>query len=361
VADLIARPREPRWRDLRLLAKITFASMLAWWFATLLGADTPVFAAIMPLVALKADDPYGAVGVSLVRVLGTVAGVIVGVIALELSPNPTLLAVTVVIVVSLALGLFIRSPNESISHITAVVALIVLLLGPSEATSYGIARIWETFLGAGIAIVIAIVLWPPDPIKAVARLVEDLAADALEDLDAVASLPGRPLHEAASLLDERLQASMGVGDPMRTLDRADSALRWNLRHRKRREAFWALAVRVRQLRATSRHARAIVWSLVSNADGDRTPGLTGEASSAYTEALRHLAVGAGAIGAGADPGPALDRARESVTSFAAAVAGNPAPSVEADLLGALRQMLRVQDPMTSRRLEALLRERYAGT
>jgi uncharacterized membrane protein YgaE (UPF0421/DUF939 family) len=360
VSDLIAAPRGPRWRDLRLVAKITFASILAWWFATLLGADTPVFAAIMPLVALRADDPYGAVGVSLVRVLGTVAGVIVGVIALELSPDPTLLAVTVVIVSSLVLGLFIRSPSESVSHITAVVALIVLLLGPTEATTYGIERIWETFLGAGIAIVVAMILWPPDPIAAVRRLVDHLMSDALDDLDAVAALPGRPMHDAEALLDERLQESMGMGDPMRTLDRAHSALRWNPRYRRRREAFWSLAVRVRQLRATSRHARAIVWSLVSNAVGDVTPGLAEEAGVAYRAALGHVAVGVAAIGAGADPEPSLDRARDEVAAFAAAVAGNPAPSVEADLLGALRQLLRVQAPSTAERLETLLRERYAS-
>jgi uncharacterized membrane protein YgaE (UPF0421/DUF939 family) len=360
VSDLIATPREPRGRDLRLLAKITFASILSWWFAELLGADLPVFAAIMPLVALKADDPYGAVGVSLVRVLGTAAGVVIGVIALEVSPEPTLAVVTAVIVSSLVVGLFIRSPNESVSHITAVVALIVLLLGPTEATTYGIERIWETFLGAGVAIVVAMIVWPPDPIAAVRRLVDDLAADALADLDAVAALPGGPIGRAEALLDERLLASLAVGDPMRTLDRAYSALRWNPRYRRRREAFWGLAVRVRQLRATSRHARAIVWSLVSNADGDLAPGLTDAAAAAFTTALAHLAVGVAAIGAGADPGHALERAREGVASFAETVSGTQAPSVEADLLGALRQMLRVQSPSTAERLDTLLRERYAS-
>jgi uncharacterized membrane protein YccC len=359
VSDLIAAPRNPRRRDLRLIAKITLASMLAWWLATLLGAETPVFASIIPLVALRADDPYSAVGVSLVRVLGTVAGVIIGVIALEVSPDPTLAVVTMVIVTSLVLGLFIRSPNESVSHITAVVALIVLLLGPSAATTYGIERIWETFLGAGIAVVIAIVLWPPDPIRGVRALVEDLARDALQDLDAVANLPGRPLGEAEQLLDERLQASMGAGDPMQTLDRAHSALRWNPQHRRRSEAFWGLAVRVRQLRATSRYARAMVWSLVANAEGETTPALPGQAAEGFRTALGQLAVGVGALAAGSDPGPALDRARAAVAAFAAGVTPG-SPSIEADLLGALRQMLRIQDPATASRLEALLRERYAS-
>lgn len=357
--DLIAAPRGPRRRDLRLIAKITFASILAWWLASLLGAETPVFASIMPLVALRADDPYGAVGVSIVRVLGTAAGVVIGVIALEVSPEPTLAIVTVVIVASLLLGLFIRSPNESVSHIVAVVALIVLLLGPSEATTYGIERIWETFLGAGVAIVIAIVLWPPDPIVGVRLLVEDLAGEALADLDAVATLPGRRLAEVERLLDERVQASMDQGDPMRTLDRAHSALRWNPRHRARRPSFWGLAVRVRQLRATSRYARAMVWSLVAGSEGERTPSLSSPAAEAFTAAMAHLAVGVSAIAAGADPEPSLERARASVASFAA-LPRDEEPSVEADLLGAMRQMLRIQDPATAERLRSLLHQRYDG-
>ena len=88
--DLIASPAELRARDLRLVAKIGLATVLAWWISELLGADRPAFAAIVPLVALRADDPYGVLGVSVFRILGTVAGIAIGVASLAIDPTAPL-------------------------------------------------------------------------------------------------------------------------------------------------------------------------------------------------------------------------------------------------------------------------------
>ena len=220
--------------------------------------------------------------------------------------------VAAVVVVSLVIGLFVRSPREAVSQVVAVTALIVILLGPGEATGYGLERIWETLVGAAIAIVVAMVVWPPDPIAGLRDLVRDLGAEVVRDLDRIATLPGGPVADAEELLDERVRASMSTSGSIEVLDRASSALRWNPRHRGKREAFWPLAVQVRQLLATSRYARSMVWLMVAGAGGDRVPGWSAEATDAFAGALGQLAVGATAVAAGAESVPYDAYGKESV-------------------------------------------------
>ena len=42
-------------RELPRAVRIAVAATLAWWLARLLGADRPVFAVIVPLVAIRDD------------------------------------------------------------------------------------------------------------------------------------------------------------------------------------------------------------------------------------------------------------------------------------------------------------------
>ena len=146
------------------------------------------------------------------------------------------------------------------------------------------------------------------------------------------------------------------------LDRASSALRWNPRHRGKREAFWPLAVQVRQLLATSRYARSMVWLMVAGAGGDRVPGWSGEATDAFAGALGQLAVGATAVaaGRGSDGGGRPDGGRAPCVRRGGRAPDEPGAALAGDLHGAVRQVLRVLTPATSRRLEGLLRDRYAG-
>ena len=314
--DLIASPRLPRGREVRLVAKIAFAAVLAWGIADLLGADRPVFAAIIPLVALRADDPYGAdrhLADPRPRDRPRDRGGHRGARGLARREprwwsRPSWSSRSLI-------GLFVRSPREAVSQVVAVTALIVILLGPGEATGYGLERIWETLVGAAIAIVVAMVVWPPEPIAGLRDLVRDLGAEVVRDLDRIASCPAGPSADAEELLDERVRASMSTSGSIEVLDRASSALRWNPRHRGKREAFWPLAVQVRQLLATSRYARSMVWLMVAGAGGDRVPGWSAEATDAFAGALGQLAVGATAVAAGADPTAAVDRTGDELRAF----------------------------------------------
>ena len=176
--------------------------------------------------------------------------------ALAIDPSAPLWLVAATIVVSLLLGLFVRSSNEPINPIAAVTAVVVIYVGKGRADAYGWIRIWETFLGAVVTMAVAAFVWPPDPIAGLREMLAGLREGLSADLRDVARFPGLPLHEADMLLDERLRRSMDTGDTMLTIDRANSGLRWNPRHRRRRPELIALAVPIRELAAMSRYSRS---------------------------------------------------------------------------------------------------------
>jgi uncharacterized membrane protein YgaE (UPF0421/DUF939 family) len=354
--DLIASPSELRARDLRLLAKIGLAAVLAWWISELLGADRPAFAAIVPLVALRADDPYGVLGVSVFRILGTVAGILIGIVALEIDPSAPLWLVAATVAAGLGVGLVAHAKNESINPVTAVTALIVIFVGKGDAPDFAWVRIWETFVGAAVTMVVAVALWPPDPIGGLRRLLRDLRLDVSADLRDVAMVPGRPLRDADHMLDERIRRSMDTGDVTRTLDRANSGLRWNPRHRGRSRELFDLAVPIRQLMAVSRYSRSLLWSMVGDPEGERIRDWPPDGRTALEEALRHADDAAGAVAGGADPSPSIAAAEAALATYADHA--GPNAELATEMRAGTRSMLRVLRPTTAERIATLVRERY---
>jgi uncharacterized membrane protein YgaE (UPF0421/DUF939 family) len=354
--DLIASPAELRARDLRLLAKIGLATVLAWWISELLGADRPAFAAIVPLVALRADDPYGVLGVSVFRILGTVAGIAIGVASLAIDPTAPLWLVALTVGVSLAVGLVARAPGEAINPVTAVTAVIVIFVGEGSAPDFAWYRMWETLVGAAVTMVVAVAVWPPDPIGGLRRLLGDLRDDVAADLRDLATAPGMPLPEADRMLDERIRRSMDTGDVTRTIDRANSGLRWNPRHRGRRRELVELAVPIRQLMAVSRYSRSLLWSMVGDPDGDHVRDWSDDGRTAFQQSIGHAGRAAGDVAGGVDPSASIASADDALLRFAAHAGPNEHLAVE--VRAGIRAMLRVLRPTTAARLSAILRHRY---
>lgn len=96
MTDLAAAPaprRAGRARELVRVegpaaARIVVTAAVAWQVTLWLGADRPpVFAAFVPLVALR-GDPVTALGTSLQRTLGVVAGVLIGIAVLNVCCGP---------------------------------------------------------------------------------------------------------------------------------------------------------------------------------------------------------------------------------------------------------------------------------
>jgi uncharacterized membrane protein YgaE (UPF0421/DUF939 family) len=352
--DLIARPTGVRRRDLQLIAKVGLAAFLAWWICGLLGAVRPAFAAIVPLVAVRADDPYGALGVSVLRVAGTVAGILLGILALWIDPSAPLWLVAVTIATALAVGAAMHAPGESINPVTAVTALIIIFVGRGRVSGYAWERIWETFVGGAITMIVAVTVWPPDPIVNLRELLHDLRTDVSSDLRDIARLPGISLREADGILEDRLRRSMVAGDVTHTIDKANSALRWNPRHRGRQAELFALAVPIRQLMAMSRYSRSMLWSMIFDPDGDHIRTWPPDVDRALREALDAADGAAGAVADLRDPIDAIDRADDAMDRFAAGTGSRLAT----DLHGGVRAMLRVLRPSTGERIASVLRERY---
>jgi hypothetical protein len=317
-----------------------------------------VFAAIVPLVALRADDPYGALGVSVFRIAGTVLGIALGIAALAIDPSAPLWLVAATIMASLTVGLLVRSSAEPINPIAAVTALVVIYVGKGTADTYVWVRIWETLVGAAVAMAVAAFLWPPDPIGGLRDLLRDLRDEVSADLRDVERFPGLPVHEADMLLDERIRRSMDTGDVTRTIDRADSALRWNPRHHDRRHELVALAVPIRELMAMSRYTRSLLWSLLGDPVGDRVRSWPQEGTTAFREALKHSDGAAGDVAEGRDPSAQIEGANEALERFATHAGSSEGVKLAVDLEGGVRAMLRVLNPATTQRLRGLVLERY---
>jgi uncharacterized membrane protein YgaE (UPF0421/DUF939 family) len=140
--------------DSRTVVKIAIASGLAWWLGNLAGQPRPVFAAMAPILVIRSDPAATMLG-SLGRVVGILAGVGLGLGALALArPSPLLVGGVV------AVGVLVDSLAKGVPRVgldtrnqTAVSALLMLFVANS-VTSYAAARLWETAIGAAIALLV---------------------------------------------------------------------------------------------------------------------------------------------------------------------------------------------------------------
>src|SRR5690348_10859572 len=180
-----------RGRDLgaesRVATKMALASSLSWWLATLAGEQRPVFAALVGLVALS-GDPFSALNVSLARIAGVFVGVAIGIGILQLDVRLSFVVALALLAGTIA-GIPLRvgdRPNIQV----AVSALFLVGLGRGGAVHAGVARLWETAIGAGVTLVVAVLLWPPDPVRELRqrldRLRQQLAADVALVADSLA-------------------------------------------------------------------------------------------------------------------------------------------------------------------------------
>ena len=206
---------------------VVVAGTLAWQIAKWLGAQRPVFATLVPLVAIK-DDPFSALNLSLSRMIGVIAGVLVGFVVLA-AVGPSTLAIALLIAIGLIVGSFVRI-GPSVNGQVAVSALLVLLAS-SNAGGYAIERIWETLVGVAVCTVVAPLLFPPNPVRAIERAVAQAEACLLADLATVRGLFERRSPRAHDFLAEttvHARTAVRAGDD---IAKAQSALRFNIRRR----------------------------------------------------------------------------------------------------------------------------------
>lgn len=271
--------------ELKVAFKMTLAGSLSWWLGTLAGEPRPIFAALIPFVSIS-GDPFSAVSVSIARVLGVFAGVAIGIGLLHTSLGSLALVIAGLLAGTLV-GIPLRVggwPNVE----PAVSALFLIAFARSTAFEAGFQRLWETAIGAGVAIAIATFLWPPDPARELRHWVERLRQELAVDLAAIAEelafRNGAIERCIGGLREHSLDA---VRDVFR-LDRARGALRWNPLRRRGVEAFADLERRVRLGARLYRHTRAVARD-VADADAELRGTPAGASLAAATRDLAEAA------------------------------------------------------------------------
>ena len=217
--------------EIRLALKMAAGGTTAWWLAGELGARRPIFAALVPLVAMT-GDPFAAVSVSISRTV--VLALLLGCLA------------------SVVLKVGIR-PNLEVP----IAALFLLGFASAQISQLGIQRIWETGVGAGVAIVLSSLVWPPDPVRALTRQLGRLRVELIRDLAAIADDLATGSGHTAARLDVVRAHSLDAVREVFDLDAAKRSLRWNPLRSRDADAVAELAVRIELAARVYRHARAL--------------------------------------------------------------------------------------------------------
>lgn len=205
-ATIAALPTEGAY-----VIRIVVAAAVSWQVCVWLGAsEPPVYAVIVPLVAMR-DAPHSAFSVSIARLVGVVAGLSLGVGVLSVL-HPAVSTVALVLALALILGIVLRI-GGSLNIQVAVSALLVF--ANSDPSSYAVHRLWETAVGAGVTIVLSLLLWPTDPVRIFLTEVRDVAGSSADNLILAASLIqalGRPATQRYAADIRRLRESTRSAD-----------------------------------------------------------------------------------------------------------------------------------------------------
>jgi uncharacterized membrane protein YccC len=250
--------RRFRDRDLlvegRLALKMTLGGTIAWWLAVELGARRPIFAALVPLVAMT-GDPFAAVSVSLSRIVGVFAGVGIGIAFVHLHVGLTLRVACVLLVGTL--GSVVLKVGDRPNLEVPIAGLFLIGFASAQISQLGVQRIWETAIGAAIAVLVSSLVWPPDPVRKLTRDLDRLRRDLVDDLAAIADDLATASGSTAARLDEVRAHSLDAVRDVFELDAARRALRWSPLRRRDSETVAELATRINLAARVYRHTRAI--------------------------------------------------------------------------------------------------------
>jgi uncharacterized membrane protein YgaE (UPF0421/DUF939 family) len=285
--------------ELRLALKMTLGGTAAWWLAVELGATRPIFAALVPLVAMV-GDPFAAITVSLGRILGVFAGVGIGIGLVHVEMGSTL-RVALVLLAGTVLSVLLKvggRPNLEVP----IAALFMLGGFAGIVGKLGVQRIWETAIGGAVAVLVSSFLWPPDPVRELTRQIERLRAELVDDLARVASDLSTGATETAEQMDAVRSRSLDAIRDVFQLESARRALRWSPLRRSDTAAVEDLGRRIGLAARVYRHARAIARDVIDTPIADES----------LAAATRDLADATDRALMGRDPREPLARAAEAL-------------------------------------------------
>ena len=275
-------------QELPRAVRITIAAVLAWWIAQRLGADRPVFAVIVPMVAIR-DDTYSALSLSLGRMLGVMAGVVLGIGVVGVA-GVSLAAIVLLVTIGLAIGLFLRTGPELNTQI-AISALLVLIV-TEDANSYAVERIWETAVGSVVALAVAAFVLPPDPLAGSRRRLAETAAALAADLASAQGTLTLGDPSARALLTHADEHARAAGRAVEDLPRAQRALRMSPLRRGSRVQLEVVDRRLRLGLRLAIQVRRLARDLASYAHRDDLRAEWEEAGRRLTPVIAAVAAGA---------------------------------------------------------------------
>jgi len=151
----------PKYVGLRTI-KTALAVILSALFTVFVLKDIPFFACIGAVVAMEKTIEESR-RAAFIRNLGTLGGGIIGMIFSQISSNSIFLGLGVIPIIVLK---NILNKQETIVPACIVYFAVVYLNTSETATSYGLRRIIETFIGTLIAIAINYLIFRPEKSKA---------------------------------------------------------------------------------------------------------------------------------------------------------------------------------------------------
>lgn len=221
------RQRRLRPAAIRVV-RTTVVAATCWVVAEALGARQPVYATLVPVLAIQ-DDPFGVLNVSLSRLVGVVSGVAIGLAVLSVL-GPSTASVALVIAAGLTLGSFMGAKGATNNQVA--ISGLMVVIESTHAASYGWMRLWETGVGALVSIALAPILWPPDPAHALNVELRRLAADLRKVLVRVTGDLLASDEERDAAAGETVRLQRRIAQAMEDADRAQRRLRFNLWRRR---------------------------------------------------------------------------------------------------------------------------------
>ncbi len=288
-------------------ARVLVVAAVAWQVTLWAGArHPPVYAVFAPLMALR-SDPFTSMTAVLMRILGVLAGVALG-LSLVTLLSPSFAALVVLLALALFLGLFV-GPGNAFNPQIGLSSLLVLSNPTPDA--YGLARVWETAMGGLVTIVLAPLLWPPNP----RRELESLARDCAERLTAALAASVTVLGDPAAARANRVLVEAEAERLAAFRDRAaeaQRAMRFNPLRRRDRGRVAELAGHLAVVAGSAQYAAllAVEADALSGRGAAVSPGRT--ALPSVVDATGRTV---SALLAGADPAGPADEARRLLDAY----------------------------------------------
>jgi uncharacterized membrane protein YgaE (UPF0421/DUF939 family) len=314
------RPDRDLVLEVQLAVKMTVAASLGWWLASLAGASTPLFAAFVGLTAMS-GDPFSSFASTVARILGVFAGIAIGIGLLQLDLRLFWLVVLGVLAGTLT-GIALRV-GDRVNVQPAISVLFLVAVGRGGAFHVGVARLWETAIGAGVTLLVSVLLWPPHPVRELRLRLDRLRRELVDDLAAVAEDLASGSSAIAARMDDVRAHSLDAVRDVFALDQARQALRLNPLRRRDAAELATLDELINLSARLYRHVRSIARDVVDGPTQDAELAAAARAiAGAVDLALR-----------GQDASSALDTAEDRLARM------RPANSAALVVQTQLRQLL----------------------